>query len=129
MKDRLPSYPGRVTLTPVQGATNTYDMVRADLPTQEGTPLNASTLLSNGTAVLMGLGADATPNDMFAALAREVNNLKSGEDGEAIPIERGGTGATIAAQALSNLGITYGSSDLTADSSPLETGKFYAKYK
>ena len=38
--DRVPTYPGRVTLTPVAGTTNTYDMVRADEPIEEGTPIN-----------------------------------------------------------------------------------------
>lgn len=41
-QNRVPLYPGRVTLTPVSG--NTYDMERADQPTQAGTPLNRDTL-------------------------------------------------------------------------------------
>ena len=40
--DRVSAYPGRVKLTPVSGQANTYDMVRADQPTQAGTPLNAA---------------------------------------------------------------------------------------
>ena len=36
--DRVPTHPGRVILTPVSG--NTYDMVRADNPTTEGTPID-----------------------------------------------------------------------------------------
>ena len=40
VEDRVSTYPGRVTLTPVAGATNTYDMVRADMPIAEGTPIN-----------------------------------------------------------------------------------------
>jgi hypothetical protein len=38
--DRVPTYPGRVKLTPVAGQENTYDMVRNDAPTDSGTPLN-----------------------------------------------------------------------------------------
>ncbi len=38
--DRVPTYPGRVKLTPVSGQANTYDMVRADEPIEEGTPIN-----------------------------------------------------------------------------------------
>lgn len=39
-KNRVPTNPGRVTLTPVPGSINTYTMERADNPTEEGTPLN-----------------------------------------------------------------------------------------
>jgi hypothetical protein len=38
--DRVPTHPGRVKLIPVAGQANTYDMVRADEPIVEGTPLN-----------------------------------------------------------------------------------------
>ena len=47
----------------------------------------------------------------------------------AVPIANGGTGATTAAQALQNLGISYGTTDLTAGSSPLDTGKLYFRYE
>lgn len=70
MQDRLPLYPGRVQMVPVPGQTNTYDMVRADQPTQEGTPLNKATLLSDETAQAMGLDPNdnPTPNDAFIKL-------------------------------------------------------------
>ena len=42
VKNRVPTYPGRVKLTPVDGQANTYDMVRADEPIDEGTPINAA---------------------------------------------------------------------------------------
>lgn len=45
-KDRAPLYPGRIILTPVAGAINTYDLVRADEPTEAGTPLDKSTINS-----------------------------------------------------------------------------------
>lgn len=38
--DRVPTYPGRVKMTPVYGQANTYDMVRADDPTTVGTPID-----------------------------------------------------------------------------------------
>jgi hypothetical protein len=38
--DRIPTYPGRVKLTPVSGQTDTYDLIRADQPIEEGTPIN-----------------------------------------------------------------------------------------
>lgn len=69
MKDRVPLYPGRVTLTPVPGQANTYDMVRADQPTQEGTPLNKANLLADAVAAKLGLAGDPTPNDALDALA------------------------------------------------------------
>lgn len=68
MQDRVPLYPGRVTLTPVAGQANTYDMTRADQPTQEGTPLNKATLLKDVTASILGLPNTATPDDAFLAL-------------------------------------------------------------
>lgn len=70
MQDRVPLYPGRVTLTPVSGQANTYDLTRADQPTQEGTPLNKASLLKDATAALFGLGTDAVPDDALHLLSR-----------------------------------------------------------
>ena len=70
MKDRVPLYPGRVKLTPVSGQENTYDMVRADEPTQEGDPLSKATFLKDDTAALFGLDATAVPDDALALLSR-----------------------------------------------------------
>lgn len=72
MRDRVPRYPGRVKLTPVSGQVNVYDMTRADSPTQEGDPINKSTLLKDSTAALYGLGSGATPNDVFAEIRNYV---------------------------------------------------------
>ena len=69
MKDRVSLYPGRVKLTPVSGQENTYDMVRADEPTQEGDPLSKATFLKDDTAALFGLGTDAVPDDLFKLLS------------------------------------------------------------
>lgn len=50
-----------------------------------------------------------------------------------LPIARGGTGATTAAAALTNLGAapaySYGTDDLTAGTSALATGKLYFVYE
>lgn len=47
--DRVAQYPGRVTMEPVEGSTNTYDMIRAEgNVVEEGTPFNAATF--NGIA-------------------------------------------------------------------------------
>ena len=70
MQDRIPLYPGRVKMTPVAGQANTYDMVRADDPTQAGTPLNKATLLKAATAALYGLGTGAVPDDVLAELGK-----------------------------------------------------------
>lgn len=70
MQDRVPLYPGRVTLTPVSGQANTYDMVRADSPTQEGTPLNKASLLKDATAALFGKTNAAVPDDILNLLSK-----------------------------------------------------------
>lgn len=40
VKDRVPTYPGRVKLTKTNGASEYVTLERADAPTQEGTPIN-----------------------------------------------------------------------------------------
>ena len=67
VKDRVPLYPGRVKMTPVSGQANTYDMVRADQPTHEGTPINkalfdkkADTLTADATIYVTKSGNDST---------------------------------------------------------------------
>lgn len=62
-----------------------------------------------------------------------VNQTISGLQTRVQPINLGGTGATTAAQAIANLGAapayTYGTEDLTAGASPLETGKLHFVYE
>lgn len=70
MQNREPTYPGRVTLTPVVGLANTYDMDRADQPLQQGTPLTKATFLKDATAALFGLGTGAVPDDVLAVLGK-----------------------------------------------------------
>lgn len=70
MQDRVPTYPGRVKLIPVLGQENTYEMVRVDEPTQEGTPLNKANLLQDPIAKMYGLSEAAVPNDVFAFLGK-----------------------------------------------------------
>lgn len=70
MFDRVPKYPGRVKLVPVEGQENVFDMVRADEATQEGDPLNKATLLKDATAALFGLGTGAVPDDVLAFLGK-----------------------------------------------------------
>ena len=70
MQDREPTYPGRVTLTPVYGLANTYDMERADRPLQQGTPLNKASLLKDATAALYGKTNAAVPDDILNLLSK-----------------------------------------------------------
>lgn len=74
MQDRVSLYPGRVMLTPVPGQEKTFDMVRADSPTQEGTPLNKATLLKDATAAMFGLGDTAVPDDVLSFLGKYAQN-------------------------------------------------------
>lgn len=80
MQDRVPLYPGRIKLLPVAGQENTFDMVRADQPTQVGTPLNKDALLKDATAALYGLDADAVPDDVLALLKPLVDNAQDSAD-------------------------------------------------
>lgn len=74
MLDRVPVNPGRVLITPENGNAAFYaTMTRADNPTQEGTPLNKNTLLKDATAALFGLGTDAVPDDVLAAIKSVLN--------------------------------------------------------
>ena len=66
VKDRIPTYPGRVKMTPVAGQANTYDMVRADEPVEVGTPINKALF-------------DSITNVAEAVLA--VGNWQIGADG------------------------------------------------
>lgn len=50
MQDRISTYPGRIKLIPVDTNNGIYDVVRADEPTQEGTPLNTANLFSSTTS-------------------------------------------------------------------------------
>lgn len=82
MRDRIPKYPGRVVLTPVEGVSNTYDLSRADEPLEEGTPLSKSTLLSDSVASLAGLTPEsAVPNDVFNYLLQELASLRGRVEG------------------------------------------------
>lgn len=108
MRDRVSLFPGRVKLTPVAGQENTFDLVRADQPTQEGTPLNKASLLTDGVCEILGLDHDATPNDAFLALC-----LPSGKYAVSVTVKSPG-GRPIPNVTLSGL--------LTAAGNPVVTG-------
>lgn len=76
MKDRISLFPGRVTLTPVAGQTNTYDMVRADQPTQEGSALNKAFFLPDELAAALGIGSDdPSVKDALRALLDAIGDV------------------------------------------------------
>lgn len=108
MQDRVSLYPGRVKLEPVAGQANLYDLTRADQPTQEGTPLNKASLLTDGVCEILGLDHDATPNDAFLALC-----LPSGKYAVSVTVKSPG-GRPIPNVTLSGL--------LTAAGNPVVTG-------
>lgn len=63
VKDRIPTYPGRVKLVPVDGQDNTYDMVRADAPVEPGTPINRA--LFDSISTLIEATVHAVDNKLF----------------------------------------------------------------
>ena len=79
MQDRVPAYPGRVKLTPVDAENGIYDMVRADEPTQVGDPLSKSTFLKDETAGLFGLDEAAVPDDVLRAINSDFTRIACGE--------------------------------------------------
>lgn len=84
--DRVPTYAGRVKMTPVSGQTNVYDLERADSPITEGTPINAALLNTKADSLvesvtvyvsqtgsdITGTGANTAP---FATIKAAVNAL------------------------------------------------------
>lgn len=92
VEDRVSTYPGRVTLVPVSGEANTYDMVRADLPISEGTPINkmlldnkAYTLTSDVTVYVSKEGndidGDGSADAPFLTIQAALNSLPKHLDG------------------------------------------------
>ena len=80
MKDRITLTPNRVKLIPVAGMANTYDIVRADNPTQEGTALNKANLLSDSLAAALGIDnkpEGGTVNDALGVLAPKADYSRS----------------------------------------------------
>ena len=77
VKDRIPTYPGRVKMTPVAGQPDTYDMVRADVPIEPGTPINKA-LFDEITGVISD-AVQAIDNKIFEMSQRvAIGNLTEG---------------------------------------------------
>ena len=78
MQDRVSTYPGRITLTPVTGESNTYDWARADDPTVVGTPLNKATFLPDDVASAIAALTGETinlPSDALSALCTALDTM------------------------------------------------------
>lgn len=90
--DRSPTYPGRVTLTPVSGQENTFDMARADQPLVEGTPINKALFdqkayaLTEDTIVYVSpagnnFSGDGSSSAPFATIQKAIDSLPKVLDG------------------------------------------------
>lgn len=77
MKDRSVEFPGRMKMTDIStGDEYIFDVERAEgTVTEAGTPYNAASVLTDATAIALGLTAVATPNDAFAAIAERLNSI------------------------------------------------------
>ena len=84
VNDRVPLYPGRVKMTPVSGQANVYDMVRADQPQKDGTPLNRNTFrqtqadiraypIATGNSVTAGDVVDVVNGEVTKSVVTEAN--------------------------------------------------------
>ena len=70
MKDRVVEFPNRYRLVPVAGQENTYDFVAVPgTITEEGTPINKATLLTDAVANRFGLEGDPTVSEALALAA------------------------------------------------------------
>ena len=78
MKDRQPTQPGRVKLTPENGTSPFYAVMEmADEPTEVGTPPTKANLLQDETEfALFGNLADRTVNDAFVGVAAELRTIR-----------------------------------------------------
>lgn len=70
MKDRVPTYPGRVSLTSL--GQNLYNLARADEPTEEGTKLSKVNLLSDDAALAVW---NNTPPDILCTPSTALEHL------------------------------------------------------
>lgn len=79
MKDRIPTKPGRVQLVPSADGDDLFILSRSDEPTQEGTPLNKASLLSDTTAARFELTGDAaTVNNALGLVAGNYSRVRTG---------------------------------------------------
>ena len=98
VEDRIPTYPGRVVLKPVSGTENTYDMTRADLPVNPGTPINkvlfdskADRVTEDVTVYVSSSGNDVTGTgeilNPFKTIQVAIDAIPKNLDGHTVTIE------------------------------------------
>lgn len=90
-------------------------------------------IANNGTIGAAGAYRPLMTDNLAKIEAWDVSNFRNiiglGSTSGALPIANGGTNATTAAAALSNLGVVYSPTDLTANVSALASGSFYFVYE
>lgn len=98
MQDRVPTYPGRIKLTPVSGQTNVYDVEMFDEPTVDGTPLNKATFLPDSVVTAIqnttGVSGITLPADALNALNTALSNLGLTYNAKIQTGSHSGTGTT-----------------------------------
>lgn len=124
--DRVPTYPGRVVMTPVSGQPNTYDMIRADAPIQEGTPVNKALLdqkadrLKESVAVYVATTGNDTTGDgsssaPFKTIQKAIDELPKDLNGKhaIIDIANGTYNERVTIDGFSGGRLTLGVDDRT----------------
>lgn len=102
--DRVPTHVGRIRLTPVTGQPNIFDMVRADEPTVEGTPLDKATFESIIQSRLTGRFYNVTP----------MLTLKNSTGGTTTPLPTSGWTLNGVANASTGMYAVYASSAINS---------------
>ena len=98
VEDRISTYPGRVTLTPVNGEANTYDMKRADMPIVEGTPVNKKLFNSKADAMTEDavvyvspsgndMAGDGTVDTPYATIQKALDSIPKNLNGYTVTID------------------------------------------
>lgn len=91
MKDRQPTRPGRVRITPENGEAYYAVMEMADEPTEVGTPPIKANLLKDTTAALLGGDSSMVPDEALVIL----KNLFDSIDAESLGAIRVETGSYV----------------------------------
>lgn len=96
--DRIPTYPGRVQLTPVDEGNHIYDLTRADQPIEEGTQINKLLFDSKADGVAedatvyvattgSDTGGDGTVAAPYATIKKAVDSIPKVLNGNHVTID------------------------------------------